>query len=658
VKFSKGTLRVQTGAATSNTNHITFSEVNALGGRTLDKINLAIRGEEFAFDGVNISMVAKPQVLITGEVLGDGKANVGSLVAATLNADLFQISSGIALGKVSIPGNLGELIAGATRRIAGARSIEVDSFGADSTTGSLVLGPIGKMIVKGDFMGNLLVIGDAESSQPLPGGGVGKIGNLVIGGVLKGGTNPGSGRIAFTGGIGSATIGGIEGGAGNSSATLASISNGYSTRIGSLTVLGDIAGGSGPNSGLVEADQIGSLTVGKAGKTAAQRIQGSIVGGSGDLSGVVSANTYGNVTINGDLRGGGGDTSGYLVANIGFGDVRISGSIVGGAGESSGFLAAGFSQNNTTFAANAKSITIGSPSDNESGNLTGGSGKESGRIRITGNVTKFLAYGDIVGGKGAGSGGLFVGGNSFTIGLLQSAVIKGSILGGSTDATSVVGGVTSLFGSGYVQSDRIGAITVEGRIESGTNNGSALAQSGAIYAADSIGSLKVGSVKGNAGVPVVISALRSIGSAAFGLDVTHLELLAGYTAPEAGKPRGVLRDAGAFIDSVVVKGTFTASSIAAGVHAGNDGQFGTADDTEGAAGSAQNQGLISRIASVVLNQVGVPTDGAAGASYGIVAEHVKSLKIGGQAVPLEAGPSEDGPLPIGPAGSKLQVSEI
>jgi hypothetical protein len=299
--------------------------------------------------------------------------------------------------------------------------------------------------------------------------------------------------------------------------------------------------------------------------------------------------------------------------------------------------------------------------DSDSGHLSGGSGKDSGLIRITGNVTKFFAYGDIVGGKGAGSGGLFVGGNSFTAGLLQSAVIKGSILGGSTDASSVADGVSSLFGSGYVQSDRIGAITVEGRIESGTNNGTALAKSGGIHATDSIGSLKIGSVKGNAGVPVVISALRSIGSATFGSDVTHLELLAGYTAPEAGKPRGVLRDAGAFIDSVVVKGTFTASSIAAGVHAGNDGQFGTADDTEGANGttaSVVNQGLISRIASVVLNQVGVPTDGSASAGYGIVAEHVQSLKINGLAVPLAKGPSEDGPLPIGPVGSKLQVSEI
>jgi hypothetical protein len=337
VKFSKGTLRIQTGTTTSDSNNITFSAINSLGGRNLDLINLAVDG--FAYEGVNISVTAKPQVLVTGEVLGDAKANVGTLSAAALNADLFQISSGIGLGNVKISGNLGQLITGSTKRPLGARLVEVGSFGTDSNQGSVVLGPISKMVVHGDFMGNMRLLGDA-AAQPIPSGGIGRIGTLIIDGNLKGGTNEGSGRITFTGGIGTAKIGGIVGGAGRASATLVSFSDEFNTAIGKLTVLGDIVGGSGANSGLVEADRINSLTLGKSSRNPSQAISGSIIGGSGELSGVVSAQTYGRVLINGDISGGGGNTSGYLTATKSFGNVRLTGSVIGGTNTGSGLIQA------------------------------------------------------------------------------------------------------------------------------------------------------------------------------------------------------------------------------------------------------------------------------------------------------------------------------
>jgi hypothetical protein len=140
-----------------------------------------------------------------------------------------------------------------------------------------------------------------------------------------------------------------------------------------------------------------------------------------------------------------------------------------------------------------------------------------------------------------------------------------------------------------------------------------------------------------------------------------MELLAGYSVPtSATAPRGLMQDAGATIGSVVVKGTFKASSIAAGVYAGTDGKFGTADDVENSNGSSApaNQSLISRIANVVLKQVEGPDAAAANASFGIVAEQVARVSVAGIRVNLVPGPDNDELVAVGPAGSLLQIFEI
>lgn len=586
VTFSKGTLRVQTGTTTSDSNHITFNELSAVGGHSIKLINLAQDG--FAFTGVNITMVAKPQVLVTGDRLGDSKADVGTLSSAVLNQDLFQISSGANLGSVKIPGNLGQLIAGYTLRPAGVKSLEVGSFGTDANLPSLVLGPIGKLVVNGDFTSNLRVIGDV-ALLPIPGGGVGKIGTLVIKGDLKGGASDSSGRITYTGGIGSATIGNIVGGAGESSGSLGSFSGEFNTRIGNLTVLGNVAGGNGKTSGVVEADVISSVA-----------IRGSVIGSTGEASGVV-------------------------------------------------------------FAGSSKQITLGKAGAAIGGDLVGGAGAGSGRIEMLGNLSSFVAYGDIIGGKGSSSGALIV--NS----TLGSALVKGSILGGSSDESSktTINNVPTpgLLGSGYIDAAGIGSVTVEGTVKSGQKGSTPLAKSGGIYSTSTINKLNVHSVEGNEVVPVVISAYQSIGNSTFGGNVKFLELLAGYANASLTTPRGEMLNAGASIADVIVKGTFTASSIVAGVYAGADGKFGTADDAQNATGGSgqftpANQTAISRIANVVLASVGVAPDGvAANASYGIVAEQVKSLKVEGTKIPLLSGPSND-EEPVGPAGSKLQIFEI
>jgi hypothetical protein len=715
VKFSKGSLNIPTGTSLTSSD-FTFVANGSVGGRLLQKITLSDDG--FEFENTSISVTAKAQVLVTGAVLGNSKANVGAIDAAILDVNLFQVSSGVALGNVTISGDLGRIIGGSVQHPKGASVIKVGSFGAGANlpaaplnglnaNSSFILGPLGRLEVAGDFVGSLSVLGDSFT-QPLPGGGVGKIKTLIIKGALRGGDSDGSGQISFTAGIGSATIGSIVGGAGRLSASILPIDNRFNTAIGSLTVLGDISGGAGDNSAFISTGKLGSLAIGKlaAGKTPG--IVGDLTGGTGEASGVLNVGSLGKVLVNGDLVGGSGKNSGSLLVQGSLGTTRITGdlqggdlntdiaaqtaestgfistgvltgklsvegSIIGGSGASSGVVfVSGISSLTGSKQGNAPSIVIGSAKTAGSGNIIGKAGASSGRVVVDGNLTSFLAYGNIEGGLGASSGNLQVG-NSVAATMLKTAVVKGSIIGGGTEVAGPTGAVTSLIRSGYIEADRIGSLTVEGMIKSGTKaTGTTLAASGGIFAATSITTLKVlgvggVSIEGNEDNAVVITALQKIGNLTFAGSVKYAEVLAGYTAPsEAANARGTMRNAGATIDSVTVNGAFTASSIVAGVYAGTDGVFGTADDdrtTNGTTNAPGNQALISRIAKVILAQVPAlpvdPTpDPTAVISYGIVADNVKSVKANGAVVLLVTGPTNDPGVVVGPADAKLKVFEV
>jgi hypothetical protein len=110
---------------------------------------------------------------------------------------------------------------------------------------------------------------------------------------------------------------------------------------------------------------------------------------------------------------------------------------------------------------------------------------------------------------------------------------------------------------------------------------------------------------------------------------------------------------------VVVTGSLTASSIVAGVDAGTDKKFGTDDDNEETNGTSTPSGqeLVSRIASVVIGSAGIPANPATGASYGIVAEQVVSVKIGRTPVTLLSGPDNDRKVVVGEEATLLKVHE-
>ena len=220
--------------------------------------------------------------------------------------------------------------------------------------------------------------------------------------------------------------------------------------------------------------------------------------------------------------------------------------------------------------------------------------------------------------------------------------------------------------SGFIDAGNITNLTIEGRIEGGVNSGTNLAGSGGIFSSGTIGTLKVlgtggtTAVKGDKSALVVISAVEGIRSATFGGDVSFAEILAGYSGPtSAAKPRGELVNAGANIGAIIVSGTFSASSIVAGVDAGGDGKFGTIDDqqTTTAVTPPANQNLISRIASVILGNAAANPSAAASALFGIVAEQVDSVKVNGVAVPVLAGPHNDN-VEVGGAATKIKLFEV
>jgi hypothetical protein len=181
----------------------------------------------------------------------------------------------------------------------------------------------------------------------------------------------------------------------------------------------------------------------------------------------------------------------------------------------------------------------------------------------------------------------------------------------------------------------------------GTNSGTGtLTRSGSIRTQNDLGPTTIlGSVVGNATNSAVISArgtalptgdtdiamhgLTVNGSVSFAL------ILAGYDV------NGLGVNADAQTGTITVGTDWDASNLVAGVSAGADGFFGTADDTKlSGSGVKDDVSVVSTIAGVSIGgQVagdGVPTN-----HYGFVAEWIVAFKIGGNDISLNEGPHND-----------------
>jgi hypothetical protein len=116
------------------------------------------------------------------------------------------------------------------------------------------------------------------------------------------------------------------------------------------------------------------------------------------------------------------------------------------------------------------------------------------------------------------------------------------------------------------------------------------------------------------------------------------------------------RNADAQIGAVTVGGDWIASSIAAGATQGTDLYFGDGDDTKFSGfGVNDNSQILSKIVSVTIGGQVLGT-GTIGDHFGIVAETVGSVTVGGTRLLLSPGPHNDN-LAVGITGD-FTVHEI
>ena len=390
--------------------------------------------------------------------VGNGQVNVGDIAAGSFSGT--QFAGGIDLGSITIQGNLGQIIAGDSISTAAISSLDVLSM--TSAADSTVLGPINKMVVNGDFTANLTLAGFQ----------FGSINSLTIDGKLSGDSagDSGTGVITFQGHIGTAVIGGIFGNGANTGELIGSsqgtgISGQVAPFINSLHVLSvstsdgfvSMGGGSGDDSGRVFTQgQIKKLT-----------LDGSLVGGAGTSSGQISA-VMGTVNIGGNIEGGSGVSSGSV-----FGQRSNS-----------------FPGSITTFAP-ITSIAV-------SGNVVGGSADSTGVI--AGQLGTVVIHGNLQGGSGTASGGIFSKSTSATGATISAPVgmvaIAGNVVGGTAGsaADSTTGAAVVPGDSGVIDAISAKSIYVAGSLIGGTAQATTSSDGTLDQTADTSGDILVNTV--------------------------------------------------------------------------------------------------------------------------------------------------------------------
>ena len=378
VKVSKGTL------TTANFKLLAHDGISP----KAQLLSLTLDG---AFDGADVSITAKRAVG------GDGKVNVGFLDA-----------TGVDLGKVTISGDLGRIVAGDTVNDLALKSLTVGSLftfgGRTKDTGvalsSLVLGGMGPLKVAGDVGGRGFFVqraGGATSG--------GDLASLTVGGSLIGGKINGTGEILVQ------------------------------DRLGPVKIAGDLRGGAGKFSGYLQVGTtLASVTIG-----------GSLIGAGGLQSGAINGgSTTGNVSIGGSQIGGSGVGSALISSDGNMGKVSIKGDQIGGTAASSALI---FTSNP---GANIAGVTIG-------GDVRSGTVEFAGGILATGTLGPVTIGGDVVGTpdvpyliRGAG-----------TLAGTKSVAIASLKVGGDFDHALVLGGYGAFNApvNGHAQ---IGAISVGG----------------------------------------------------------------------------------------------------------------------------------------------------------------------------------------------------
>ena len=245
-------------------------------------------------------------------------------------------------------------------------------------------------------------------------------------------------------------------------------------------------------------------------------------------------------------------------------------------------------------------------------------------------------------------GGSLIGGSSSNAGQIFSTIsITNLTIGGNIRGGSAVG-TNDLVGSGTVKctSGQIDIMTVKGSLIAGTDATTGqFADNGAIRAGTSIGSLEIrGNMLGNTTNTAFISAYGQK-SPPINSDVAigTVRILGAmeYGFIYAGIGMAGQKNADAQIGTVFVGGDWLASDAVAGAAAGLDGDFGTQDD-------GKLSGPLTKDLPAVYSQINrftvagqlISTDFTSD-NFGVVAESVNNLNLGGEIIPMLAGRHND-----------------
>ncbi len=580
------------------------------------------------------------QTLTGGAGVGSGSimvtGNIGSVtIKNLLGADAALVAGkGTSSGAVGVGGNLGTVTI--TGDFDGLRGGELDGHTID-VNGSPVAqvpgvssasvqagGSIAKITVTGSLIG-----GPNENTAAITAGT--HIGPLKITGDLVGGAKQHSGSVVAGGRITSVLIEGtLHGGDGdNSGALMSGIDVDQNGDLLKAVVTGGLQGGTGTGSGSLRAGgKLVSLTLGvKGGATTDLLLHGGIGGGSGS---VFAEQGMGLINILGSVQGGTGINSGALLSTGAVSSVKLAGALTGGVGDGSGSIQV----HDLDLIVNVRPGDLGVLAIG--GAVTGNNGVGSGQILIEGSA-KSLTLGTLVGGAGAGSGSLSVGGgvaamanDYMTIGGAAKVTINGALTGG-TGA-----------GSGLVDvAGRLGAATVEGAathtsILAGRDLGK-LTISGAV---DHALVSAQGKARPTAKTDLTIGAITITGA------VSNSQFIAGYD--RFGNPM----NGGAQIGKVSVTGDWTASSLVAGVQDVNGDGYGNADDV-----AIAGDGPVSKIASIIVTGKITGTAGG-GDHFGFIAQQILSAKFGGVAQALDKNNVDVIDLPGDPVTNDTSLREI
>jgi hypothetical protein len=396
--------------------------------------------------------------------------------------------------------------------------------------------------------------------------------------------------------------------------------------IGSVTVLGNIVGAEGRESGKFHILN---------GNCKSFWLGGSLIGGSGVASGMIAVRQIEFVKIEGSVVGGDGPNSGAIngTNNIDhaeydhgrFDRVRINGDVQGGSSYRTGSILGEI----------GTSLVVGQ-------SVHGGSGGASGSIDLVTvadvvNRVEVRIGLDLIGGSGPGAG---------KISALASRSILDVMVGGDVREVSRAYDTEDYYErvaltSGSIIAHRLGTVQIGGSITAADRPGlDPHLTSYAVLASTSVEDLQVGgSIVGIATNLVGFSAgaqaesgLNSEGIQSMRVrgSVHYAEVSAGYCPQQLEYGPGPQYNSDARIGTVRINGDLGASSITAGIHPGEDSQFGTADDY---AEAGEPTEVKSRIASIIIGGQISGTSTAAD-TFGIAAQRIISMTIGGVPVPL------------------------